>query len=124
MGKKKLGVIGAGKMGSALVKGVLQSGWADPGSILASDVDAGICKGLAEATSVRVSADNSEVAAFADVIVLAVKPNMVGPVLDGMRGEIDPGKVIVSIAAGVRLDTVTKHLPPKTRVVQIGRAHV
>lgn len=119
MSKKKLGVIGVGKMGSALVRGVLQAGWADPDSVIGSDADAKIRKEFSDSTAVRVTDDNSEVAAFADVVVLAVKPNMVAPVLGGIASQISHDKLVVSIAAGVPLFKIESRLPPKSRVVRV-----
>jgi pyrroline-5-carboxylate reductase len=106
-------------MGSALVRGVLEAGWADTDSVVGSDADAKIRKEFSGSTAVRVTDDNSEVAAFADVIVLAVKPNMVATVLDGISNQINPEKLVLSIAAGVPLARIEPRLPPKSRVVRV-----
>ncbi|QCX46427.1 hypothetical protein EBF03_02650 [Arcanobacterium haemolyticum] len=55
--------------------------------------------------------DNREVAAHSHILIVAVKPHNVGQVLDEIRDVVDPTSVVVSIAAGVSLDTLASHLP-------------
>ena len=70
----KLGFIGSGKMATALIHGVIKAGVCKPGDILASDSIAAIAEKLAKETGIAAAANNAEVFAASDAIVLAVKP--------------------------------------------------
>jgi len=100
----KTAVIGAGSIGSALVKGWLKSG-VDAASLVLTNHSVGKLKSF-EAVGVRVSTDN--VAALdADVLFLAVKPWVVESVVMELRDKLDYGRqVVVSLAAGVKNDAL------------------
>jgi pyrroline-5-carboxylate reductase len=109
---KTLGVIGCGTMGEAIVRGILRSGNLSPAQIFASDARAEIAAGLAAKHGIRAGTDNLAVANACDVALVCVKPYQLGPVLDNdaMRAALS-GKLIVSIAAGVRLEKLAGYLP-------------
>ena len=99
--------IGSGNMARSLIGGLVDSGTA-PESILASDPDAAQRQRLTEQFKVRTCDDNSTVAETADVLVMAVKPQVMreallplGPILR----ERQP--LLISIAAGVTIDSMT-----------------
>lgn len=98
----KLGFVGAGNMAEALIKGLLQSGAATAGEIAASDVSEARRAHMAAAYGVRATASNTEVVAAAGTVVLAVKPQGMEAIARGI-GAASAGKLIISIAAGVRL---------------------
>ena len=70
----KLGFIGSGKMATALVHGVIKAGVCKPGDIIASDSIVSVVEKLAKETGISTAANNAEVFAASDAIVLAVKP--------------------------------------------------
>ena len=115
----KLGVIGAGNMASAIVKGVAGSGKIDAHSIYVSDKDTAKLDALANQTGVNVSGNNSEVYKNSDVIIFAVKPNVYPIVLDeasksGGIGE----KLIISIAPGISTKTIEGYFDMGAHVVR------
>lgn len=101
---KKVGFIGAGTMATAMIQGLLRAGVAQE-NLCASDPfpDA---RDRVKQMGVSVFDSNSEVAKSSDVIVLAVKPNVVSDVLTPLS--IGSEKLVVSIAAGVTIETIEK----------------
>lgn len=115
---KSLGFIGGGKMATALIKGVLRAGLFQPDQIWASDVLPAALEALKNETGVHVNPSNAEVARNVDVAVLAVKPNHIKEVLDEIN-EPFKGHLLISIAAGVTLKTITASLNSATRVIRV-----
>ena len=117
-GKYELGVIGAGAMGSALLRAFVRSEALAASSVVVADVRPGPLKALAEETGVRATADNAEVTASAQTILLAVKPQVLEAVLAPLT--FTPQQLVISIAAGVtlaRLEALTGPSQPLVRVM-------
>ena len=100
LGGRRLGLVGAGKMAEALTRGVLAAGALPPESIVAADPD-GARRELFESLGVRAVEENAEALAASDIVVLAVKPQVMDAALAGIAGHAKPEHVFVSIAAGV-----------------------
>jgi pyrroline-5-carboxylate reductase len=101
-----LGLIGAGNMATAMVRGWVR---ADPGMaarILVTDRGSGRAAALAEAHGVQIPASNAELVERSDVVVLCVKPIDVERVLREVTDRVTEGKAIASVAAGVRTATL------------------
>lgn len=117
----KIGFIGAGMMASAMIRGLIAQG-IPAASIFACDLDQGSLDRLALPVTNTFLRDASSVANKADVIVIAVKPYGVVPVLQEISPVIDAAgsstKVVVSIAAGITLEAIEGALPNGTRVVR------
>src|SRR3989338_6657974 len=104
------GFIGAGNMARSLAGGLLRNGW-DLGRVILSDPDADQRRGAEQALGVRVYADNNEVAARADILVLAVKPQVLKDVAAGLAAAVQKKRpLVLSIAAGVRLEDLERWL--------------
>ncbi|HWQ48383.1 MAG TPA: pyrroline-5-carboxylate reductase [Methanosarcina sp.] len=116
---RKIGFIGAGKMGSALMKGILKAGIVKPESLGASDVYEPFLNELKAELGIQVSTDNAVIAQASDILILAVKPQTLGSVLENLKAYITSDKLIISIAAGVPLATYESALPEGTRVVRV-----
>jgi pyrroline-5-carboxylate reductase len=102
-----------------LAQGVLRSGKTPADAMLASDPVESARVRFAETTGVRTTADNLEVVAAADVVVLAVKPQQLGGVLRQLSGKLADDKLAVSIVAGVRLAALEQGLGAGVRVVRV-----
>src|SRR5262245_36086991 len=99
----KIGLIGAGRMATALARGFVQQDLIAAASIAASDPsDAARAAFAAEVPGAKVVVENAPVVAHADVLILAVKPQLMKEVLADIRGNIRADTLVVSIAAGVR----------------------
>jgi pyrroline-5-carboxylate reductase len=99
----RLGFVGGGKMATALVKGILAARLTTPDRISASDVIPAAREALAKETGVSTTAGNKSVAANSDVLVLAVKPQMMPDILAELRSVVTAHHLVISIAAGITL---------------------
>lgn len=114
----KLGVIGAGNMASAIVRGLVLSKALPAGSILVSDLDAAKLKTL-EALGVHTYLDNAEVIQNADTILLAVKPNVYPMVLRQAAQCPDVGtKLLISIAPGISIADMKSYFSEDMKVIR------
>lgn len=109
-----IGFIGAGNMAEAIINGLLQSGVSRPEHLIASDVSASRCAYMAERYGVQIGEDNISVFNQCEIIVLAVKPQHMNEVLEGIAKDsnysVTERKVVVSIAAGVPLQRIERRL--------------
>lgn len=119
MVNQNIGFIGAGKMGSALIEGILKAGIVKPENIGASDVYEPFLEELKTKFGIRVSTKNSEIVKESDILILAVKPQTLGSVLENLKAEITSEKLLISIAAGVPLSTYENALLEGTRVIRV-----
>lgn len=118
MDGKKIGFLGAGNMAGALIRGLLHSGTVTPDQIRASDVRAERLAELAREYAIETTEDNHALTAWADVLVLAVKPQVIDKVLGPVAAGVRATTVVVSIAAGVPIAAIEERLPAGTRVVR------
>ena len=117
------GFIGAGKMATALIRGMLRAGGAGSGpgapTILASDPVEAARNALAAETGIPVYDSNVRVAHKSDVLVLATKPQSLPHVLAQLRPVLTPEHLVVSIAAGVSLATLAEGLGSERRLARV-----
>lgn len=112
----KIGFIGSGNMGSAMIGGIISSKLCAPSQMIASDPAQAALTRLSETYQINTTTDNLAVVTFSDIIFLAVKPYMYESVIEEIRDLVDDTKIIVAIAAGVshaKLDTYFRK-PVKT----------
>lgn len=112
----KYAFIGAGKMAFAIIQGMLRAKVCEAGEIVASCPEPELLENLSDATSVNVVASNSEAAALASTIILCVKPADVEEALAQAGAEVE-GKLIISIAAGLSIDSLAG-MAPKSRIIR------
>jgi pyrroline-5-carboxylate reductase len=110
--------LGAGNMAAALIDGLLAAGTCQPDRITCTDVRPERIQELADRHGIRTTPSNPDAVSKADVVVLAVKPQVLPVVLDGIADSLRPQALVVSIAAGVPCSTIEKRLPSGTRVVR------
>jgi len=116
---KCLGFIGGGNMAEAMIRGLLKAQLLGPQEILASDVTAERLTYLQQTFGIRTSRDNAEVAGKADIVLFAVKPQIMSPVLDGLLDVITEEKLLISIAAGISTRLIAEKFPGKVRVIRV-----
>ena len=119
--EQRIGLIGAGQMATALAQGFLKAGLTTADRLMASDPDENARQRFAQTTSATTVADNRQVVAQSDVIVLAVKPQQIAPVAAELRDALSKNgdRLIISIAAGVRLDSLAQWLESGPRIVRV-----
>ena len=102
-----LAFIGAGNMAQAIIKGLLQQGY-NARKIIATGRTASKLDALAADTGIRTSMDNPATCQQADVIILAVKPQMMQVTIDQLAAAIEPRRhLIISVAAGILANSIT-----------------
>ena len=115
---KRLAVIGSGNMAEALVRGILRAGLLLPDAITTSDVVPDRLRLFREQFGVATDTDNAAIAAKADLVLLAVKPQGMGEVLQGMAQAVEK-QLVISIAAGVPTYFIEGRFPSPVRVVRV-----
>lgn len=118
MESKRIAVIGAGNMGTALVRGMLKAKWASPENLMATHPRSDRLDELKKQLKINVAASNLQGAKWADVVILAVKPQILHKVLPEIAPGIFPGKLVISIAAGVSTGAIEALLPANTAVLR------
>lgn len=118
MHDKTIGFVGAGNMAGALIRGLLSSGAVAPERIYASDLRRERLDELAREHGIRTTPANEELAAACDVVVLAVKPQVIDKILPPIAAALRPNALVVSIAAGVPIEAIESRLPEEARVVR------
>jgi len=105
-------------MATALIRGLIHSKTVDPSQLRASDVKAARLGELATEFKIETTTDNAALVAWADVVVVAVKPQIVDRVLPVLAAHLKPGALVISIAAGVSIETFESELPSGAKVVR------
>ena len=114
----RIGFIGCGKMGEAMMAGLIDAGRAAARDLMASDADTERRAAVRRRLRVRVTADNREIARWARVLFLAVKPQQMKEVLAEIRPAVGAGHLVVSIAAGIGVRSMETALP-RARVIRV-----
>ena len=111
--------IGGGNMAEALLKGLLNGLHVKAACILATDVVPARRQYLETTYGIQTSADNGVAVEHSEVIILAVKPQIVPTVLEEIAPLLSPSKLVISIAAGVTLQTLQQILGMQRRVIRV-----
>lgn len=120
MEKKRIAVLGAGNMGTALLRGILASGWGRRRRLVASHPKAAKAAALRKELRVRVVPSNLEAARSAGIVILAVKPQILEPVLEEIAPAISRDRLVISIAAGfptARIEALVAERVPVVRAM-------
>lgn len=96
---QKIGFLGGGSMAEALITGLLRSGLVEPTSVYASDINADRQEYLRQKFGIKI-ADNKTVVSTADIVVLAVKPQVMPVLLELIAPAVRPELTVISIVAG------------------------
>ena len=103
---KTIGFIGCGNMGSAIVGGILQADIADKEHVIASVHSNSSRDRIEQELGIKATLSNAEVAKAADILFLAVKPNMFAQVIPEIKDVVSAETIIVSIAAGQTIEGI------------------
>ncbi|MHC4876122.1 MAG: pyrroline-5-carboxylate reductase [Planctomycetota bacterium] len=115
----RVGFIGSGKMATALAKGLISSDFVSADQVIASDVFPGARQAFQSETGGQVTESNADVVAGSDVVILAVKPQQMGEVLDGVSSLLENRHLVISIAAGLPLSFYESKLGTSRRIVRV-----
>lgn len=114
----KYGIIGCGKMGSVILESVLTLLSKKSNNVMVSEIDKNQLNFIKKTFGVKTTSSNIELTKFADIIILAVKPQQISDVLLEIKDFVDTKKFLISIAAGIKLSFIEKVLGKKIAVVR------
>jgi pyrroline-5-carboxylate reductase len=118
-GDKTIGIAGVGKMGEALVRGLVVGRVVPPSRILVSDAIPTRAKEVAAKHGVGFVETTADLAARADVLVLAAKPKDMASLVHSIAGHVKADAIVITLAAGVRTSFVERALGGRGHVVRI-----
>ena len=122
LGGKRIGIIGAGAMGSAMCRGLIHASAADPKRIVVSDIHSDHVQNLHNALGIKVADNNAQIAKYTDIILLAVKPytvaNVLDEIADALKRDGKPLPLLICIAAGVHIAKIEAHLKDNIPVIR------
>ena len=113
-----IGIIGAGNMGEALIRGILRAGAADKAGVYVSDKRKERLDSVAAGYGVSACSSNAQVIRKSEAVVLCVKPQDISSVLDEVKHEAPEG-LLISIAAGITTRFIEERLGGEPRVVRV-----
>jgi pyrroline-5-carboxylate reductase len=116
---QKVGFIGAGNMGEALIKGLVASSLVPAKAIYASDVRPERLQSLEQQYGVQLLSDNGELVRQVDIVILAVKPQIMTPVIRQIAAAVTRRTLLISIAAGVSTATIRAALGKDARLIRV-----
>ena len=117
--KRTLAFIGAGNMSRSIIAGLIQAGY-PAGRIIAANPSRPKLDELADQFGIRITQNNAEAAREADVIVLAVKPQLMAAMLEALVAELGSlaGKLLISIAAGIKVERLQEMAGGHARIIR------
>jgi len=115
---KKIGFIGCGNMGQAILEGMIASGQVPAGNIWVYTPSADKVEALREKFGINSAESAQQVAQAADIVFGAVKPNIMLKVLSEVNSSLNKDTVVISIAAGITLDTLATVLGHDRKIIR------
>ena len=116
---KKLAVLGMGKLGGILLRAYLKQGLFDPKNVIATVKHGEKAEKLAKDLNISVTTENSAAAKGADIVLLGVKPQVVGEVLKEIAPQLSEKTLVISVAASVPTSFIEQHLGGNIPVVRV-----
>jgi pyrroline-5-carboxylate reductase len=116
--RKKIAVIGTGKLGEILIKALLEAKVIHQEQIMGADKDVFTAERKAQAHGYRSTTDNAAAARWADVIIVAVRPQSMAEALGSIRKAVHRDKLVISTAASVSTTYIERHLQSGVPVVR------
>jgi pyrroline-5-carboxylate reductase len=113
-----IAVLGAGQMGEALISGLLRAGVVAPDQIMAAVRRSNRAEQLRQAYGIAVTSA-AEAAGKAETLVIAVKPQDMGALLDEIASKVTPGSLVISVAAGITTGFIGRRLAGDVPVVRV-----
>jgi pyrroline-5-carboxylate reductase len=116
---KKIGIIGTGNMGESLISGLIYARSSVPKNIICSDVRKDKLKSVQDAYGVVTTTSNIDVVKASEIVIYAIKPQIMASILRETAVHLDMSKVIISIAAGVPLAAIESCLNKDLRLIRV-----
>lgn len=120
MSQESIAFVGAGKMATALARGLVKASIVSGDAVIASDPSPAALDAFRQAVGGSRAADSNQAAAKdADTVLLAVKPQMMQGVLEDLKPVVGTRALVISIAAGVTIKQLSEGLGAKTRIIRV-----
>jgi pyrroline-5-carboxylate reductase len=119
LNNKTIAIIGTGNMGDALVSGLIGSKSSKPKNIICSDVRRDRLEQIKSRYKVRTTSNNLKAVSEADIVIYAVKPQLMAAVLIETSSKLDMSKLVISIAAGVPLAAMESCVEKNMRLIRV-----
>ncbi len=117
--KPIVGFIGAGNMAGALIKGLIESGTYQSRQLAASDKDPEKQKGIERQFGLVAYSSNPQLVCECSIIVLSIKPQQIGDVLEEIKSDIRKDHLIISVAAGIPLSKIQTVIDKKIPMIRV-----
>ncbi len=115
---KKIGFLGAGHMAQAILRGLLDTDFIQAKNLWASSRTPGKLQKLQQEFSINIASSNEELIETVDIVILALKPQDLLPAIEPISKNFSEGQIVISLAAGIRMDTLEKHMQ-QCRIVRL-----
>src|ERR1700719_231802 len=119
LGNRKLAVLGTGKLGGILLRAYLKQGLFKPQNVTATVKHSEKAAKLAKEMGISTSTQNRSAVRGADIVLLGVKPQVIGEVLREISGELNTDALVISVAASVPTSYIEQRLGAKAAVVRV-----
>jgi len=116
---RNVALLGGGKMGEALISGLIRSGGRTPDEIMVTARRDERARELAGKYGIAATLDNAEAARWANVLILMAKPQDMDVLLRQIVDDVTGDDLVISFAAGIRTSFVERHLPDGIPVVRV-----
>lgn len=119
MDEETIGLIGCGEMGSALVRGMVAAGDISPSMVYVFDINKERETLLATELKTGRTETLEQMVPKCRYLLIAVKPQDAGSLLESIKNLVYPGQIVISIAAGITIGFIEKYLPEGTKVIRL-----
>ncbi len=114
-----LAIIGTGRIGEALLRGLLRSSWLDASQVICTDAIEQRCEEVRAAYGVTATTDNAEAVSAADVVLIALKPQVLLRTIAAVGDAFRPDQTVISVAAGMTTAAIQEAIPGEVPVVRV-----
>lgn len=114
----KIGIIGLGNMGGAILGGIVEKGIVKKEEIYGYDINDTLKNKIKDNYGINIASGNEETINDADAVILAVKPQFMADMLEGLKDKWNSNTVIISIAAGKSLEWLGEHVGADKKIVR------
>ena len=114
-----LAIIGTGRLGEALLRGLLRSAWLQPNQVVCTARREERCAELERDHGVKATTDNRAAVEAADVVLIALKPQVLLTVVDALGAAFRPDQTVISVAAGIPTASIQDAIPGEVPVVRV-----
>ncbi|MGZ4412621.1 MAG: pyrroline-5-carboxylate reductase [Gaiellaceae bacterium] len=115
---RRIAILGAGKIGEALIHGLVSSEWRKPGEIVATDIHEERVEELRQHYGIEATTSNLDAVSGTAIIVIAVKPQDLPELLQEIGQSVNSGQMVLSVAAAVPTSKIELHLAADVPVVR------